>query len=93
MRAVEAHSGVVRSFYVRQISHAVGKPIAMFFGRHSAAQFAAEILAASFAFDRISARGSAHFFITIPARVASKFNDKRFAQSPTFVAAAKVCVP
>jgi hypothetical protein len=77
MRAVKAHCGFVRLFYVRQKSHAVGKPIAIFFGRRSGAQFAAESLARAFAFHRISVDGIADFFAALWARFARKFNDKR----------------
>jgi len=90
MRAVVAHSGVVRSFYVRQRNHAVGNPIAMSFGRLSGGQFASESLAPASAFDRTSADAIANFPIAPSTRFRSKFNDKRAVRSRTFAAAAKV---
>ncbi|MGA8615543.1 MAG: hypothetical protein WB760_28460 [Xanthobacteraceae bacterium] len=92
MRAVEAHGSVVRLLYVRQRSHAVGKPIAMLFSRHSAAQFAAETVAADFAFRRIAADAIADLFIALPTKFVSKLNDKPVVRAQAFGDAAKVRV-
>jgi hypothetical protein len=92
MRAVVAHSGVVRSFYVRQKSHAVGKPIAIFFGRRSAVQFAAEILVAGFVFLDVAADVIAALLIALLGKFSSKFNIKGAVRSPVFAAPARVCV-
>jgi hypothetical protein len=84
MRAVKAHSGVVRSFYVRQRNHAVGKSIAMSFGRRSGAQFAAETVATCFAFFCSTAGAIADFFIVLSAGFNSNFNEKRATRVRTF---------
>jgi len=90
MRAVVAHSGVVRSFYVRQRNHAVGEPIAMLFGHRSAVQFAAETPVVAFAFLGVAADAIADFFIALLAKLPNKFNDKRAVRSPVFAAPARV---
>jgi hypothetical protein len=84
MRAVKAHGGVVRSFYVRQRNQTVGKPIEIIFGRRSAWQFAAEALAAALAFHCIAAGAVDNFLISLPAKYRSKINNKRVVRSQVF---------
>ena len=92
MRAVKAHGSVVRLLYVRHKSHAVGKPTAMFFSRHSAAQFAAETLAVDFAFLGVAANAIADLFIALSTKFVSKLNDKPAAHTQASGDAAKVRV-
>jgi hypothetical protein len=90
MRAVKVRCGVVRLLYVRHKSHAVGKPIALFFGRHSAVQFGAETVAAFVAFLRIAADPITASWGRIGGRFNCKFNDKPAFRSQAFANAAKV---